>query len=789
MQAHTDKKFSAEKITKYWKDQNAFFSNENYSDPLFPHEKKSLYAQDSEGNFLNEYYKNKSQDIRPDVNWKSAREIFENDFLLFKDKIEPSDLKQKSLGDCYFISALAALAEFPYLIHQIFRTKKVSQNGYYEIVLFLDGEWQVITLDDHFIVSSGTNDLEFSTPNGNEIWVPLLEKAWAKINSGYAAIISGWPCDPMRAITGFPSLIIKHQNQSEQVIWDSLQDSEERKKIMVTVTKKEEEIKNFGLVPCHAYTLVGVKEIIHNGQALRLVKIRNPWGKGEWTGDWSDKSELWNDELKSLLGFKDSNDGTFYMNMADFLKMFTRTDICNIIYNSNFKTLKIQGEDVHSPQVYNLHLEEDSEVCITLHRPHDFYNHNTNQTPCPLSLVIARYDEDNNIFVDVAGANETYDDADFIKPLKKGLYVIWAYCSHKLSHNKPDSIALRIISQSEFRIKHQESDPEFKLIKEVLESGIKQDYKEKIETEKSFAKIENCYKNTGLGYVYFTNKYDKFSLTVNYDCTNIKNIAIFKPYDEEEKFSVVIPPLKSALVFGLRSQPYCHFNCSTSSKFNPSSDNNLPEEFDFNSYVSLTSMLNEQVDDDYYDYSYLNVEKVMEEMTFESISLEASQKKEKLRDKYPIIMAEIEKLEPSDDEESLIWASKKLKASIYIGQVGNDQMKNGRGAYYWEPQDLVCVAYFEKGLRQRYGKILTSSGKVLYQGGFMNDKQHGHGEYFYSNGNVYQGEFANDKPNGKGTYIWTSGSKWVGDFVNGVMKGVGKLYPVNGNPYDYEFKK
>ena len=45
-----------------------------------------------------------------------------------------------------------------------------------------------------------------------------------------------------------------------------------------------------GLVSGHAYSLLAAKEL-SNG--VRLVKLRNPWGRFEWKGAWSDNSELW----------------------------------------------------------------------------------------------------------------------------------------------------------------------------------------------------------------------------------------------------------------------------------------------------------------------------------------------------------------------------------------------------------------------------------------------------------------------------------------------------------------
>jgi calpain-15 len=90
------------------------------------------------------------------------------------------------------------------------------------------------------------------------------------------------------------------------------------------------DMKAVGLIDGHAYSLIKAKEITtKHGAIVRLVLIRNPWGNKEWTGDWSDKSPLWDDHVKKQLPDHEiKNDGCFWMSMKDYDDFFYITTVC-----------------------------------------------------------------------------------------------------------------------------------------------------------------------------------------------------------------------------------------------------------------------------------------------------------------------------------------------------------------------------------------------------------------------------------------------------------------------------
>jgi calpain-15 len=77
-------------------------------------------------------------------------------------------------------------------------------------------------------------------------------------------------------------------------------------------------------VPGHAYSLIRVKELSNRS---KLVQVRNPWGREEWTGDWGDHSPLWTSALKAEVGHTIADDGSFWMSYKDFLKVFVSLSV------------------------------------------------------------------------------------------------------------------------------------------------------------------------------------------------------------------------------------------------------------------------------------------------------------------------------------------------------------------------------------------------------------------------------------------------------------------------------
>lgn len=115
----------------------------------------------------------------------------------------------------------------------------------------------------------------------------------------------------------------------------------------------------------HVYSVFGLYEIDHPSKGFqRIVKIRNPWGKIEWDGNWGDNSEVWTQEMLNKLGHTKADDGMFFMEFKEYLECFGETVICQ--YNDNYKYSYFKATSDKKAVYYNMKIEQKGEYFITI---------------------------------------------------------------------------------------------------------------------------------------------------------------------------------------------------------------------------------------------------------------------------------------------------------------------------------------------------------------------------------------------------------------------------------------
>ena len=125
------------------------------------------------------------------VVWKRASELFSHP-RVFSDGIHPNDINQGGLGDCYFLAVLSALAESEERVRNIFVTQDVNSAGIYLVKFFINGVESPVIIDDY--LPTRYNRPCYANSKDGELWVMLLEKAWAKLHGSYSRIESGQCC-------------------------------------------------------------------------------------------------------------------------------------------------------------------------------------------------------------------------------------------------------------------------------------------------------------------------------------------------------------------------------------------------------------------------------------------------------------------------------------------------------------------------------------------------------------------------------------------------------------------
>jgi len=288
------------------------------------------------------------------VVWKRPREVHRN-FHLFKG-ISGNDVRQGSLGNCWFLSSISVLAENRKKeLQEIFCNTDYANRGLYGLKFYKNGKWRQVIIDDRLPYQSqnATTPLFAHSNDTDEFWVSLIEKAYAKMHMSYSAINGGFIAEGLQDLTGGVGMQLRFNTPDIQqkiatgLFWTELMDWAASNYLLGASSHAGSDTNTspLGIVFGHAYSILAVKQV----DGLQMCRMRNPWGQGEWKGDYSDASPKWTTRLKQKLEYTNTDDGQFWITFQDFLEHFRSLHVCRIFPKEEWNQVILMGGwDKHS---------------------------------------------------------------------------------------------------------------------------------------------------------------------------------------------------------------------------------------------------------------------------------------------------------------------------------------------------------------------------------------------------------------------------------------------------------
>ncbi|CAK83679.1 unnamed protein product (macronuclear) [Paramecium tetraurelia] len=445
------------------------------------------------------------------VTWQRLNVIFNGDYQFFAkandDKrfglgkyIGPQDIIQGQLGNCYLLASISALGNRrPDLLLDVFITRAINEQGIYCIRLCIDGIWKAIYVDDYFPVYPNLTPI-FTKAKNNAIWVMVLEKAWAKLFGSYQNSAAGSMQEVLRALTGAPTEVI--WTQSPDFI-AQLRRCLANKVIMVAATQSSDiQPITQGLVPNHAYSVLKIRQINHpkRGQ-VELLKLRNPWGKKEWTGDWGQDSPLWTPQLRQELKLDKEDSGVFYMDVGSFMQQFRDIHICHIKQDYQYSATQIKSSKKKAVY-YSFKITKEGDYYITINQRNQRWAGNPKYSNAKL-LICKK--EENHTYTYIAGKLSQFGEVWCKCTLTKGEYVVFAKVIWE--HHQEFFFVLSSYGIDKLEFKQIKKIPEM-LPSVLIKKGLVQQPKRSYDTMGQ-PKIQSCYnldRLDGWGYYFIDNQ-------------------------------------------------------------------------------------------------------------------------------------------------------------------------------------------------------------------------------------------------------------------------------------------
>lgn len=493
--------------TNFYREQKPEEGKE-FDDDLFPPTNESLKGKDQ------------LPIGKEKIEWKSAHQIWGEGVSIFGEGVSRDDFKLGIVKDSYFVAALTALCDFPSIIIQLFKTTTLpNDESGIQIYLRIEGVWTVYCIDDHFPVSKETGETLFCGSPTKHIWALLLEKAYAKASGGYASIINGVPRDIFRVFTPFCTIPIDVPKEDMESLWQNIKATEKNNCIMTaTIKSNTPGVEDVGLVKNTSFNLVNTREEEIDGILYRMLRLRNPTGEGEWSGNYCFGSELWTPQLIKAFDYKgkpnpddedfDKNEvGIFYIEYEDFVRYFQYINIMVPLRPLSCQVFNIPKEQAAEHNVVKLKFEKKGVFSLSIERQRSrFHKDITEDKDVIENLILAKIDKEAKKLMCVDSCfNETLSTR-----VEPGEYLCEFCLDYKSSDLTDEDIRpynVHVACTTDYKLKLVDPDLDLTLLKTIMVPKIEslQRYKQRFK-EQFVSFTGNRFEATAYGFCYMKNQ-------------------------------------------------------------------------------------------------------------------------------------------------------------------------------------------------------------------------------------------------------------------------------------------
>ncbi len=282
--------------------------------------------------------------------WLRPEEI-EPGFKFDLQSAEKIALKLGSLDDEWLVGALNVVGGTPGVASRLFVDDTHAAEGVYVVRLWAedstsDDDWAVITVDDRLPCDDEGQPAFARGAREGALWAAIVEKAVAKRFGSYSKLATtttpastggGVPMDGdestlrgLELVTGGKARPLDMppagaaSADALDALWQTLQECGSTDQAVCArcdaSSARAAEASQLGISPDRTYCVL----VSAGTKYGRLMKLRGFAGESEWLGKWSDDDKAWTNDLKQALDYRrDDQDGTFWMDFADFVKHFS----------------------------------------------------------------------------------------------------------------------------------------------------------------------------------------------------------------------------------------------------------------------------------------------------------------------------------------------------------------------------------------------------------------------------------------------------------------------------------